>query len=95
MPMTTIVAFPEKFAEDYDIARGLPTGDNLGSCGRYRLYRCNEEELLEWLSDAEHYSDCASEGWDFGTRGEQLGMASSARATAKRARIALETLRSP
>ncbi len=85
---------PAKFAQDH-LDRCLPSGEFLCGWeghGSLIAFRCNEEELKEWISDSNHYSDCASEGWDFGTRGEMLGMQSSAKATNKRAKEALSEL---
>ena len=78
-----VLDVPPVFAADHDVVRCLPTGYSLGMHGRLWRYSCTMEELREWLSDAEHYSDCAGFGWDFPGR---LGMQSSAQATAKRVR---------
>ena len=91
MVETIDVWLPAKFAQDH-LDRCLPSGELIGqSHAAQRLhFRCNEEELREWISDSNHYSDCAAQGWDFNTRGKMLGMQSSARATNKLAKTALE-----
>ena len=88
MTDTIIIDIPATFASDhYD--RDLPSGTIVRQGDRVWRFRCTVEELNEWLSDAEYYSDCAGQGWCLGTRGEALGLQSSARATAKRIRAAL------
>ncbi len=75
-----ILDVPPVFAEDHDVARCLPTGEFIGIRGGHWRYSCTMEELEEWLSDAEYYSDCTAEGWDFPG---QVGMQSSARASVR------------
>tara|TARA_R110000787_G_scaffold269805_1_gene376690 strand:+ start:114 stop:404 length:291 start_codon:yes stop_codon:yes gene_type:complete len=78
--MKYVIEIPKCFALDHG-QRDLPTGQCLKVLARTIRYRCTAPELREWLSDAEHYSDCAGRGWDFEGA---LGMQSSARGTVKR-----------
>ncbi len=96
---TIDVCFPGTFAQDH-MERDLPCGAFLGERSKgpagernpFLSFRCNKEELEEWLSDSQHYSDCASTGWNIGTRGRALGLQSSARATVSYVTAALAML---
>ena len=79
--MTYQIDIPACFASDH-FERDLPSGECIKTTKRLWTFVCTFEELEEWLSDADYYSDCAGFGWDMGT--EALGMQSSARATVKR-----------
>lgn len=87
------VSIPERFSQDH-YGRALPCGEYLGEVreGRTVLHRylCSHAELLEWLSDADLYRDCASSaaGWDCGDGA--IGLQSSARATLRRVRQVLD-----
>jgi len=84
---TYLIDIPKRFAIDHE-ERALPTGVQVKVLSRSIRYRCTAPELREWLSDAEYYSDCAGQGWDFGGA---LAMQASARGTVKRiARLMIE-----
>lgn len=78
---TYLIDIPKTFATDHE-ERDLPSGETVKVLARTIRYRCTAPELREWLSDAEHYSDCASNAWDMGPYG--LGLQSSARGTVQR-----------
>ena len=79
--MTTyLIDIPQVFAIDHE-ERDLPTGERVKALARTIRYRCTAPELREWLSDAEHYSDCAGQGWDLGGA---LQLQASARGTVGR-----------
>ena len=85
--MTTyLIDIPQVFAIDH-AERDLPTGEQVKVLARTIRYRCTAPELREWLSDAEHYSDCAGQGWDLGGA---LQLQASARGTAARVRLLME-----
>ena len=77
---TYTIDIPKLFATDHS-ERDLPTGRKVKALSRTIRFECTAPELREWLSDANYYSDCAGEGWDFGN---QLAMQASARGTAQR-----------
>jgi len=79
------IDLPYTFCVDHE-ERELPSGTFVQMDEKRRLIRrrCTAPELREWLSDATHYSDCASYGWNLGSTGKALGLQSSARATVKR-----------
>jgi len=77
---TYLIDIPARFAFDHE-DRSLPTGEKVKVLARTVRYRCTAPELREWLSDAEYYSDCAGQGWDFGGA---LALQASARGTVKR-----------
>ena len=80
--MTTyLIDIPQVFAIDH-AERDLPTGEQVKVLARTTRYRCTAPELREWLSDSEHYSDCAGRGWSLGDGA--IGLQASARGTAKR-----------
>jgi len=49
---------PPRFAQDH-VSRSLPTGKLLKQNRQAWTFRVNDEELEEWRSDADLYSDCA------------------------------------
>ena len=74
---------PEHFYIDH-MERDLPAGEVIDKGRKGVLVRCDDDTLAEILSDANYYSDCASEGWDLGDHHRALGMQASARATVRR-----------
>ena len=79
--MTTyLIDIPQVFAIDHE-ERDLPSGEKVKVLARTIRYRCTAPELREWLSDADHYSDCAGQGWDIGGA---LQLQASARGTVGR-----------
>lgn len=74
---------PEHFYVDH-MERDLPAGEVIDKGRRGVLVRCDDDTLAEIRSDADYYSDCASEGWDLGDHHVALAMQASARATVKR-----------
>lgn len=84
---TYLIDIPKRFAIDHE-ERALPTGERVKELAGTIRYRCTEPELREWCSDAEYYSDCAGQGWNFGGA---LAMQASARGAVKRiARLMIE-----
>ena len=77
----TMIGVPRCFAIDHE-ERDLPCGEFSFEKQHLRYYHMTRAECLEWLSDADHYSDCVGNGWDIGP--QAIGLQSSARATAKR-----------
>jgi hypothetical protein len=75
-----LIDIPQCFAIDHD-ERDLPTGIEVKKTKRLITYRCTIEELQEWHSDAEFYSDCAGQGW---CMDNAIGLQSSAKATVRR-----------
>ena len=55
------IDIPSLFAEDHSIYRDIWGGELLKQGKNLWRFRCNEEELAEWLNDAEFYSD--RENW--------------------------------
>ena len=85
---TIRVWIPALFASDHN-DRDLPCGNLIAKHPRKGwCFDCTKEELEEWLSDSEYYSDCAGRGWDIGYGA--LALQSSARATATRVRAILK-----
>tara|TARA_R110000751_G_scaffold228642_1_gene330264 strand:+ start:172 stop:510 length:339 start_codon:yes stop_codon:yes gene_type:complete len=77
------IEIPKRFYIDHQ-ERDLESGKIIKELAtRYRC-ECTADDLREWLSDAEFYSDCASAGWS--DPQYNLGLQSSARATAARVR---------
>lgn len=82
--MTTYtVDIPEAFASDH-YERELPTGERVKMTAKLWTFRCTVEELKEWASDADYYSDAVSMMGP-----EYFGLQCSARATVKRVAKAL------
>ena len=52
-----IVKIPRLFAEDHDNSRELPSGKRLDVNSHYVTYDADQEELEEWLNDAQFYAD--------------------------------------
>ena len=86
--MLHIVDVPRYFAEDHMITRDLPSGELLKQGPRLWRFACTIDDLKEWLSDADYYWDCASEGWS----NPDLGLQSSARSTHRRVKALLESI---
>ena len=83
------IEVPRLFAQDH-VDRCLPTGIDQRSQGkRCMVFHATLDEIREWLSDADYYSDCAGQGWGIGNG---LAMQASARATRKRMTMALEQI---
>ena len=55
------IDIPSLFAEDHSIYRDIWGGELLKQGKNLWRFRCNEEELAEWLNDARFYSD--RENW--------------------------------
>ena len=55
------IEIPSLFAEDHSLYRDIPSGDLIKEGTLLWTFRCNEEELAEWINDAEFYSD--RENW--------------------------------
>lgn len=80
------VTIPQRFVDDH-FERELGEGiEVLKSNSKGYLIEGKEEDLIELLSDAVHYSDCV--GWS--NDSSMLGLQKSAQATAKRLRTALD-----
>ncbi len=86
---TYILDVPPLFAVDHT-ERALPSGTFLNMHGPFYRYACTMADLKEWASDAEHYSDCAGQGWDIGPIA--IGLQSSARATRRRAQNVIDAI---
>ena len=82
------IDIPSLFAEDHSIYRDIWGGELLKQGKNLWRFRCNEDELAEWLNDAEFYSD--TEHWKSGTGSEELAdlmpIIKSAQRTVKRIR---------
>jgi len=80
------IEIPSLFAEDHSLYRDIPSGDLIKEGKLLWTFRCNEEELAEWISDAEFYSD--REHWKMGMGSEDyaylLPIIKSAERTVKR-----------
>ena len=80
------IEIPSLFAEDHSLYRDIPSGDLIKEGKLLWTFRCNEEELAEWISDAEFYSDW--EHWKMGMGSEDyaylLPIIKSAERTGKR-----------
>jgi hypothetical protein len=80
------IDIPSLFAEDHSIYRDIWGGELLKQGKNLWRFRCNEEELAEWLNDAEFYSD--REHWKMGMGSEEyaelLPIIKSAERTVKR-----------
>jgi len=63
------IDIPSLFAEDHSIYRDIWGGELIKQGKNLWRFRCNEEELAEWLSDAEFYSD--TEHWKMGMGSEE------------------------
>lgn len=81
MTDTYQIDIPACFARDH-FERDLPTGECVKQTKRLWTFVCTRDEIDEWRSDADYYSDCAGQGWDMGPGA--IGMQSSAQATVKR-----------
>lgn len=70
----TIVRFPRIFSDDH-MSRDLPTGQGIRESQTTMTWACNDAELSEWRSDANHYSDCdrAGSGWGEPSEHKALG----------------------
>ena len=51
------IEIPIVFAHDHTVVRDIWGGDLIKEGKLLWAFRCNEEELAEWISDAEFYSD--------------------------------------
>lgn len=86
--MTTayVIDVPATFASDH-VDRELPSGELIKSTDKLWTFVCNENELIEWYSDADYYSDPAIVASMRSSCGPGIiGLQSSARATLKRLR---------
>ena len=86
--MTTayVIDVPATFASDH-VDRELPSGELIKSTDKLWTVGCNENELIEWYSDADYYSDPAIVASMRSSCGPGIiGLQSSARATLKRLR---------
>ena len=75
------IKIPAIFANDHAITRDIESGIPGKETERLWEWTVNAEELLEWLNDARHYSDCNGLGWDFEDAAQ---LQRSARATVSR-----------
>ena len=80
------IEIPSLFAFDHTIHRDIWGGDLIKKGKLLWTFRCNEEELAEWINDAEFYSD--REHWKGGMDSEDyadlLPIIKSAERTVKR-----------
>ena len=86
--MTTayVIDVPATFASDH-VDRELPTGKLINRTAKLWTFVCNEDEIIEWYSDADYYSDPAIVASMRSSCGPGIiGLQSSARATLKRLR---------
>ncbi len=75
------IDLPKKFCRDH-MDRALPSGEVVKELGKTYRMEMTAPVMREWLSDANHYSDCAGYGWSMGDEG--LAMQASARGTVSR-----------
>jgi len=80
-----LIRIPKVFYDDHVIGMNLPAPEVIRETKSHYFIDSKSKDLAELLNNANHYSDCAGIGWDFEG---QLGMQSSARATAKAIRNA-------
>ncbi len=81
--MTTayVIDVPATFASDH-VDRELPTGKLVKRTAKLWAFTCNADEIIEWYSDANYYSDPSVVASMRSSCGPGIiGLQSSARAT--------------
>jgi len=80
------IEIPSLFAFDHTIHRDIWGGDLIKEGKLLWTFRCNEDELAEWLNDAEFYSDRDhwKRGMEYEEYAELLPIIKSAERTVKR-----------
>jgi len=82
-PALHTIDLPTRFYDDH-VARDLPAGQVVKHLARTTRVALTDDDLLEVLSDAEHYASLTP--WDF----NEAGLVASAAATARRITTYLE-----